>query len=136
MRMSPRSRLTALLAVALASGGCHSSTGSDLAPSRAAGSYVLEAVSGRGPVTGNIALTADARAERRVRYATGGGTAEYVAVGTFQLTSGGIVFSLREDSGRSSYVWQVRGEWTGALITIRYPDPADGPEIVETYRRQ
>ena len=41
-------------------------------------------------------------------------------------------FSLNE----TGYTWPVRGEWRGSSFTIRYPDPADGPDIVETYVRR
>ena len=79
---------------------------------------------------------ADARAVRRVRFTSGSAAADYVAIGTFQITADTIAFALRENGGQSQYVWQVRGDWRGLRFTIRYPDAADGPDIVETYRRQ
>jgi hypothetical protein len=76
-------------------------------------------------------------AERRVRYArpTGGLSAEYVARGTFRLTGGdAVTFQLRE--GESPYVWRPRATLSGEVLQLRHPDPADGPDIVESYRRQ
>jgi hypothetical protein len=84
---------------------------------------------------GNFVLTADGHAERRVRYAAAATSLEYVAVGTYELDATGITFTLREDAGGSSYDWELRGEWRGTRLVVRYGDPADGPDIVETYQR-
>ncbi|MEO8564683.1 MAG: hypothetical protein ABI601_21610, partial [bacterium] len=78
-------------------------------------------------------LTSDGRAERRIRYATL--PTEYVASGTFEVTAPQIVFSLREEGSVAYDHWIVRGELNGQSFSIHYPDPADGPDIVETYRR-
>ena len=103
--------------------------------SEAAGLYSLVSVSGRGPESGTFALTADGMATRRVTYPASAGRSEYVMSGTYTLdTTGGISFALSE-SMISSYMWPVRGEWRGSSFTISYPDPADGPDIVETYER-
>jgi hypothetical protein len=124
-----------LAAVALSGVGCRDTTRPDSAI--AAGSYRLVSVSGRGPASGYFILAPNGMAERRVRYAAlqGGTSTEYVAVGTFQLRSTGIIeFDLREDGGHSEYVWHTEGEHTGGRFSIRYPDPADG-NIEETYLR-
>jgi len=103
--------------------------------SEAAGLYALVSVSGRGPESGTFALTADGMATRRVKYPASVGRPEYVLSGTYTLdATGGISFALSE-SMISSYMWPVRGEWRGSSFTISYPDPADGPNIVETYER-
>ncbi len=71
---------------------------------------------------------------RSVHSAGAGGGANLAASGTFSSASGTIELQLREDEGRSSYVWVVRGDWKGDRFTLSYPDPADG-WITETYRR-
>ena len=139
MRTFARSLACRVLAVALASGACGGATRPELDQQRAAGAYVLETVRGRGPVSGTFVLTRSGSAERRVRYdATPSGTIpDYVAIGTFRLhPDGTIEFALREDGGRSPYIWPPRGQHSGSRFSIRYPDPADGPDIVEIYRRQ
>jgi len=119
--------------LALVAAACDGAT----APSTtddAAGSYVLESVSGRGPVSGSMTLTARGGVERRVRYAAS--PAEHSATGTFAITPDGVAFDLLEQAAPSGPAWQVRGEWTGRGFSIRYPDAADGPDIVETFRRR
>ena len=109
-----------------------------LGPAIAHGTYTLESVSGRGPASGTMVLSLSGAAERRVRYARSSGlTAEYVARGSFRLTGGGAVtFQLREDDGKSPHVWRPRATLSGEVLQLRHPDPADGPDIVESYRRQ
>ena len=105
----------------------------------AAGTYTLPAVRGRGPATGVVTLTATGDAERRVRYQLNTGTlsSEYVARGTFQLRPDGTVdLRLREDDGQSAYVWRPVAEWHDGVLSISHPDPADGPDIMETYQRE
>ena len=58
-----------------------------------------------------------------------------MAIGTFTLTTDSIHFALREDGGKSAYVWRVHGSRTGDSFTIRYPAPADG-WVTESYRRR
>ena len=73
-----------------------------------------------------------------MRYALADGrlSAEYVARGTFRVAGDGTVdLRLREDDGRSAYVWRPRASLTGAVLRLRHPAPADGPDIVESYRR-
>ena len=102
-----------------------------------AGTYVLTSVSGHGAATGSVTLSRAGDAERRVRFQQGGGLSpEYVARGTIHLRLDGTAdLQLREDDGRSPYVWRPLAKLTAGELTIRYPDPADGPDIVETYRR-
>ena len=96
------------------------------------GVYVLESVSGRGPAEGTFILGADGWATRQVRYA--GNSSASVMVGSWRIEAGEIAFGL-QTKPTDAYMWPVRGEWRGTGFTIRYPDPAEGPEIVETYRR-
>src|SRR3954463_1147007 len=78
--------ITTIAATALATASCHDSTSPDLSPRLAAGTYVLETVTGRGPANGIFVLNSSGQAERRVRYTTPSiADNEYVAIGTFQL---------------------------------------------------
>lgn len=121
------------LAAAFVLAGCTDTTVPSVTPVEAAGIYTLTSVSGRGPASGTFTLTADQRVERRVRYAND--PAEVVFVGSFSLDATGIAFTLIPGDRPATYVWPVRGEWRGSELTISYPDPADGPDIVEHYRR-
>lgn len=133
LRTLPRAvSVSILLALGAA---CADATAVPGAPSEAAGLYTLVSVSGRGPESGTFILTGDGMATRRVKYPAAVSTLEYVMSGTYTLdAAGGISFALSE-SMISSYMWPVRGEWRGSSFSISYPDPADGPDIVETYRR-
>ena len=132
MRIVRSARLVLLVAAIV---GCRDGTRPELLlPELAAGNYMLASVSGRGPVSGTFVLTMVGGAERRVRYATPSGT--YEIAGTFQLRGDSIEFALVEDAGGTPYVWHVRGARFALGFNIRYPDPADGPDIVETYRRE
>jgi hypothetical protein len=132
-------RLTAFaLAATLASTGACLGDGAGPGSVTPYGTYSLESTSGRGPAAGTVRLSPPARAERRVRYALANGSlsTEYVATGTFRVAGDGTVdLRLREDDGRSAYVWRPRTNLTGAVLRLRHPDPADGPDIVESYRR-
>ena len=130
MRHLHRSRSALVLALVLA-GACSDATAPT--PVQAAGVYSLESVSGRGPVAGSFTLTADGRAERRVRYATD--PTEIVFIGSFTVDGATIAFNLVPGTMPAAFVWPVGGQWLGSQFTIKYPDPADGPDIVETYRR-
>jgi hypothetical protein len=133
MRHLLRSRRALLLAVALTT-ACSDSTTS-VTPVQAAGVYVLASVSGRGPASGTFTLTADGRAERQVHYASLGSPLDQRLIGSFTIAGSSIAFNLVPGDAPASYVWPVRGEWLGSQFTITYPDPADGPDIIETYRR-
>ena len=131
-----RPRLPSLRSIALAvvvAVACSDGT-TPVTPVQVAGVYTLESVTGRGPESGTFTLTADGRAERHVRFAVTG-PYDYVATGSFEIDAGEISFALIHAGTPSVYVWPVHGEWRGSSFTIRYPDPADGPDIVETYRR-
>jgi hypothetical protein len=133
MRHPLRSGRALVLAVALAA-ACSDSTTS-ATPVQAAGVYTLESVSGRGPASGTFTLTADGRAARQVRYASVGGLLDQTLVGSFTIDGTTIAFNLVPADSPAAYVWPVSGQWLGSQFTIRYPDPADGPDIVERYRR-
>ena len=128
-----RSRPALALALALAA-ACSDSTTS-VTPVQAAGVYRLESVSGRGPASGTFMLTADGRAARQVRYASEGGLLAQTLLGSFTINGTTIAFNLVPADSPASYVWPVSGQWLGSQFTISYPDPADGPDIVERYRR-
>jgi len=141
MRVPPHQRtVIAVIAFAAAAAGCRDINRPQTDVAAVVGTYVLESFTGRyAPVSGTIVLTSDARAERRVRYSTAvaDSTREYVTTGTFELHSGDTIdLLLKEACGTSVCVWNVRGTRTGDRFTIRYPDPADGPPITETYHRQ
>lgn len=103
-------------------------------PATLAGTYALETTAGRyAPTAGSFVLTSDGRAERHVRYST----SEHVAAGTFTLgQNGDIIFALNESCGTATCVWTVRAVRIGNTFTLEYPDPADGPNIQETYFRR
>ena len=126
-----------IVGAAIAGVSCHDSTSPVHSPQVAAGTYFLETVKGRGPASGTFVLTSAGLAERRVRYSASGSiaSAEYVAVGSFELRDGRIEFALRENGAASDYVWHVGGSRTSSRFSIEYPDAADGPNIVETYVR-
>jgi hypothetical protein len=129
-----RLRLVVVSTLLALTASCDSATAPSRTPLDAAGVYLLASVSGRGATSGTFLLTADGRAERRV-HDPAWGAAESVATGTYSLDATGISFVLRENGSASSYAWPVRGEWKGSSFSIRYPDPADGPDIVENYQR-
>ena len=130
MRLHSVPRLLLAAAVLAVSTGCDGE--STTQPAGAAGTYVLESVTGRGPVEGTFLLGTDGRAQRQVRYA--GSSSLSVMVGSWRIEADEIAFGLQANPV-NAYMWPVRGEWRGTGFTIRYPDPADGPDIVETYRR-
>ncbi|MDP3939836.1 MAG: hypothetical protein Q8R92_17090 [Deltaproteobacteria bacterium] len=126
------------LAVAAGAGACADGVG----PGRVAGTYALRTVNDSPvplpgvyePVSGTITLMAAGRAERRVRYRmTAEGTVrEFAATGSFRLRGSVLELALRE----GDHVWTPQAELVGARITLRYPHPADGPDIVELYERR
>ena len=128
-------RFAMLMTALAASSSCHDgSTTPHFILEAAAGTYDLQTVIGRGPATGTFTLSANGEAVRRVRYVVSS-QVESVTTGTFMIDADGIAFSLI-DTSAPTYTWPVRGEWRGTSFTIVYPDPADGPDIVETYRRR
>ncbi|MDQ4080194.1 MAG: hypothetical protein M3125_05490 [Gemmatimonadota bacterium] len=107
--------------------------------SEVAGIYTMTTVSGRGPVTGSFTLTPSGDAVRRVRYRQSDGalSAEHVARGSFLVRADGSVdLRLREDDGRSRYEWRPLARLNAGVFVMRHPDPADGPDIIETYERR
>jgi len=125
----------AAVTVLMLATACH---GESTGPGNAlvAGTYALQSVSGRGPASGTLVLSPTGQAERRVRFTQAGNSAEYVARGTYTLRPGGVIeLQLREDDGRSAYIWKPAAILSAGAIELRYPDPADGPDIVERYER-
>ena len=135
IRVSLRSRTAALLIALVLGTACVDSATTPVTPSEVAGVYTLAAVSGRGPATGTFVLTAEGAATRSVKYSASGSTVESVMTGAYTLDGDRGIFFTFSESAVSSYMWPVRGEWSGSSFAISYPDPADGPNIVETYRR-
>ena len=113
-----------------------------LPPSNVAGTYVLEAVNGtpvplpgiNAPVGGTITLTAAGNAQRRISYTVDsqGTVREFVAAGTYQLNGSDLRLALQQGSS----LWSPAASLVGTSITLTYPNPADGPDIVELYRER
>ncbi len=113
-----------------------------LRPSYRAGTYVLETVNEapvplpgiNAPVAGTITLTATGVAERRISYTVDsqGTVREFVATGTYQLIGSELTLVLQEGTSR----WTPSASLVGPTITLKYPHPADGPDIVERYRQR
>jgi hypothetical protein len=105
----------------------------------AVGAYFLESVSGRGPVAGSMLLIPGGQVERRVRYRQPDGSlsSDYIAVGTYRVTgTSDLEIGLRENGGTSTYVWKPLAKFSDGVLSLQYPDPADGPNIVERYKRR
>jgi hypothetical protein len=107
--------------------------------SEVAGIYAMTTVTGRGPEVGTLTLFPTGDATRRVRYRESNGvlSADHVARGTFLVRADGTVdLRLREDDGRAPHEWRPLARLNDGVFVLRHPDPADGPDIVETYERQ
>lgn len=127
-----RSRRALVLGVVLA--GC--APDPTVAPETAAGVYTLQSVAGRGPSTGTITLSAEGGAERQAHYTSLGSPFDQNLIGSFRIVGDSIAFMLRPSDKPSDFVWPVSGQWLGSEFTITYPDPADGPDVVERYRKR
>jgi hypothetical protein len=140
MKMDIR-RWEAVLFLSLLVTGCSELTG----VLDANGEYTLELVNGvkvpssgqRGHVSGVIRLLPGNVAERVVTYQidSSGTLREFIAIGSYRIRGESLELALREDQGRSQRVWQPRASIRGGVVTLRYPDPGDGPDVVEMYRR-
>src|SRR5436305_1899354 len=116
-----------VLSLTLLSGSCRSATvGNALAAT-----YSLAGVVGRGATSGWFILRDDGTAERHVWFEWNG-NAEEVDVGRYQIDGRSLEFFF----GTGLNTWSVRGEVNATHFTFMYPDAADGPDIVETYRRR
>jgi hypothetical protein len=122
------------------------------APHAVAGTYTLVSVDGcrlgapssecpllRGPIAleGRMVLNSDGTATRAVRYrsADGTGSVVHMATGTFSVQQDQIALTLREAEATHSSRWRLSAVSEGAMLTVRYPHPADG-EVVEKFRRE
>lgn len=111
-------------------------------PGSVAGTYTLRTVNDApvplpgvyAPLSGTITLTTPSIAARHIRYRVdaGGRVREFVLAGTFRLRGSTLVLALTE----GDQVWRPWAQLIGRTITLRYPDAADGPDIVEVYERQ
>lgn len=125
------SRLITLLVAALVGGGC----GGGLSPAEVDGLYLLDPSSSQLYATesGSIELTLAGTAERRVTYIIAARETVYVNRGTYRVGKRGVVdLRLAEQVNE----WRPRTTLIGDVLTIRHPHPADGPDVVEVYRRQ
>lgn len=132
------SRRPFTLLAALAVAAC----GDALGPADAAGTYHLQladppaADPGYRASAGTLVLGADGRAAWHVEYAQAGrGAVAYDYRGTFVLRRDSVHLALTQPSARTEGVWRPAGVRQGALLTFRYGHPADGPDIIEVYRR-
>lgn len=128
-----------LAVLPLALSACEGGVAPGPSPSEVAGTYVMISVAGRGPVTGRLTLSPSGDVVRRVRYRQSNGelSSEHIARGTFLVRADGSVdLRLREDDGRSTFEWKPLARLSDGVFTIRHPDPADGPDIIERYERQ
>jgi hypothetical protein len=126
------------LALTAVLGGCSA----PLRPSFVTGTYVLETVNQvpvplpgiNAPVAGTITLTASGTAERHISYTidSQGAVREFVATGTYQLSHSELRLALQQGSS----LWTPSASLVGTTITLTYPHPADGPDIVERYRQR
>jgi len=122
---------------AAAVAGCHDG----LAPRDVAGTYTLQSVNGTPVpmsgvnvlVSGALTLTALGDAERRATYrvAADGTVREFVATGGFRVKGSVVELALTQDG----YVWRPRAALQDGTLTLTYPHPADGPDIIEVYKR-
>jgi hypothetical protein len=102
------------------------------------GTYVLRSVdetpvplSAIQPPTIVLATPSSAVRRSTYRVCAMGSVHEAVAVGTFHLQGTTLELALRN----GDLVWRLRGELVGERITLRYADPASGPDIVALYER-
>lgn len=138
MRILRSFRVGALAMLLLA--GCGSSVGPTvLSPEMVAGDYVMVSYSGitigdgPGQVTGALRLHAIGGVERRLTYRSPDGSASVQSlVGSFSLAGHGLQLTLLS----GSYAWRPPVTLDGRVLTLTYPSPADGPDIVERYARQ
>jgi hypothetical protein len=122
---------------AAAVAGCHDG----LAPRDVAGTYTLHSVNGTPVplsgvnvlVSGAVTLTALGDAQRRVTYrvAADGTVREFVATGRFRVEGSVVELALTQDG----FVWRPHATLQDGTLTLTYPHPADGPDIIEAYRR-
>jgi hypothetical protein len=135
--------IAALVAIAACGGVESDDSLGTVTPAAVVGTYQLVSVNGRAVPTaglgavlaGSIVLAADGRATRTIRHQLSGVAAErdFVSTGTFTATSDRVVFALIEDPARPGLVWRPDAALVDGVLTLRYPNPADGPEIVEVY---
>ena len=120
--------------------------GSDpLGPADLAGTYILVTVSGQpvpaagtpSVLSGVIFLGQDGAAVRRVRYATAATPAgvEEVSAGTFLVRGDSVVLRMTLLSSRPPVAVQWAAARQGPTLSLRFGAPADGPDVVELYRR-
>lgn len=113
-----------------------------LNPPDVSGTYALRSVNGvQVPlpgvnvlVSGAITLTPFGDAHRSVTYriAADGTVRSFVANGSYRAQDALLQLTLHE----GTYDWHPTTSYAGGTLTLRYPAPADGPDVVEVYQRQ
>ena len=136
MPFHPR-RLAAVAFAALLA-GC----ADHVAPADIAGTYRLVTVNGTPVplpgvnvlVDGSMTLTSQGEVERRVRYRIDaqGQVREFDDRGTFQLQGSVLKLALHQEAN----IWTPSALLIGTTLRLRYPDPGDGPDIVEFYEQE
>ena len=139
-----RSRIPGLAALAafvafillVAAAGC---TSTPTGVTALAGRYELRAVEGRslpddrlgGAISGELVLTADGGATRRVTYARAGLPDPFVhrMAGSFRVRGTSITLALAAEGATPTSRREFAGEVAPPSIIIRYPGPAD--QVVE-----
>lgn len=82
---------------------------------------------------GEITLTLDGIAVRRVFFSVHPDPrVEEYGIGTYR-TDGNVLDLRLRDVYQDEHVWTPGATLEAGVITLRYPNPADGPDIVETY---
>lgn len=128
--------LTALVALALVS--CDAPSSPLLQP-EVIGVYTLESFDGvpvgarPGIEEGMLSLLPTGRALRRITHVDAGGTRSVLeSDGTFTVAGDRLHLSFDEGEHR----WRPPSTLIDGAIVLRYPSPADGPDIIERYARR
>ena len=139
MRPSLARRLSALLLIAMplvAATACGDSTGPGIWAPRVAGTWDLVSGDGSPYSTGRLVLSPLGTAELQLSGSYSGEPLNVEYDGSFRLESDGrIRFTFVEPTMSSRPSWSPGGVVAGERLEIRYPNPADGPDIVLTFGR-
>jgi len=137
-RLIPRRAVAALIAVLplVAIAACNDTSGPGLFSPFVAGTWDLVSSTGSPYTSGRLVLTAAGGAELRLSGSYSGEPVNTEYDGTFRLERDGRVqFSFVEPPVSSRPNWMPSGSIEGDHLEIRYPNPADGPDIVLAFVR-